>query len=130
MTQTRELHDHKINPANDLIQITADEQNPKNGNASHRYELTLPPTDQLQQGAGAVTVIQFQDGPINEVGINGVTNEALIAIVIDRLRGFQSSPFACRENALMLTKLEEGLMWSHKRTLGRMARGVEGTHQK
>ena len=115
MTQTRELHEHKINPANDLIQITADEPNPKNGNASHVYFLSYPappgsnaPPD-APEGAPAMvrTVISFQDGPINEVGVNGITNEALIVLVIDRLRGFQSSPFSCRENAVMLTKLEE-----------------------
>ncbi|MCC6800437.1 MAG: hypothetical protein IT325_09980 [Anaerolineae bacterium] len=73
--------------------------------------------------------ILFQNGPIAEAGVNGVTHEALIAIVIDRLQAFQKGPFACRENALALTKLEEAQHWLHHRTRARMARQVEGTHE-
>ena len=51
-------------------------------------------------------------------------------MLIDRLRGFQAGPFGCRENALALTKLEEAMHWLHHRTRGRMARGVEGTHER
>ncbi|MCL2182078.1 MAG: hypothetical protein FWB85_01235 [Chitinispirillia bacterium] len=72
--------------------------------------------------------VDFQEGPINEVGVNGVCNEDLIAMVIRRLEGFQDSSFKCRENAVAITKFEEGLMWLRKRTMGREARGVEGTH--
>jgi hypothetical protein len=74
--------------------------------------------------------IHFQEGPIKECGVNGVCNEDLIAMVITRLEHFQKSEFACRENALAITKLEEALMWLRKRTMGREARGVVGTHIK
>lgn len=74
--------------------------------------------------------IYFQEGPIKECGVNGVCNEDLIAMVICRLEHFQKSEFACRENALAITKLEEALLWLRKRTMGREARGVEGTHIK
>ena len=73
--------------------------------------------------------INFQEGPIKECGVNGVANEDLINMVICRLEGFQKSEYACRENALAITKLEEALMWIRKRTVGRENRGVEGTHQ-
>lgn len=72
--------------------------------------------------------IKFQNGSILESGVNGIMNEDLISIVIDRLQGFQGSKFACRENALALTKLEEALMWLEYRTAKREKRGVEGTH--
>lgn len=72
--------------------------------------------------------IHFQEGPIKECGINGVCNEDLIAMVITRLEHFQNSEFKCRENALAITKFEEGLLWLRKRTMGRENRGVEGTH--
>lgn len=62
--------------------------------------------------------------------MNGLTQEVLLAIVADRLRSFQVGQFACRENALALTKIEEAQHWLHSRTLARMQRGVEGTHQK
>ena len=74
--------------------------------------------------------ILFQNGPILEVGVNGISGEALLAIVIDRLRSFQAGQYACRENALALTKLEESLMWLNKRTADRKGRGVEGKHVK
>lgn len=74
----------------------------------------------------------FQNGPVKEngEGVNGITHEVLLAILIDRLQGFQSGPYKNRENAVAITKLEEALMWLHKRTLDREARGVEGTHQQ
>lgn len=117
----RELHEHKVNECNEAITITADEPDPANGNASHVYTCTF---------AGHTAAISFQHGPIKEVGTNGLTQEVLLAILTDRLRGFQSSPYACRENALALTKIEEAQMWLQKRTRDRLARGVEGTHEK
>ena len=76
------------------------------------------------------TVILFQNGPIADSGVNGITQEVLLAICIDRLESFQSGPYACRENALALTKLQEAQHWLHHRTKARMDRGVEGTHEK
>lgn len=73
--------------------------------------------------------VRFQEGPIKECGVNGVTNEDLIAMVICRLEHFQKTKFACRENAVAITKLEEGLMWLRRRTMAREQRGVEGTHE-
>ena len=74
--------------------------------------------------------LSFQNGPIKEAGVNGITHEVLLAVLIDRMRSFQDGDYACRENAIALTKLEEALMWLNKRTQGREARGVEGTHEK
>lgn len=72
--------------------------------------------------------VSFQCGPIKECGINGVCNEDLIAMVIERLKCFQNSEFSCRENEMAIVKLEESLMWLRKRTMDRETRGVEGTH--
>lgn len=116
----REIPDHRVNPANDVIVVRAVDE-PGDGGASHHYEIILP--------SGAVTDIEFQNGPIAEAGVNGLTQEVLLAICADRLRGFQAGHFACRENALALTKIEEAQHWLHHRTLQRMARGVEGTHK-
>lgn len=74
--------------------------------------------------------IHFQSGPIKENGINGVTNEDLIAIVICRLEHFNQSEFRCIENTMAIAKLEEALLRLRKRTLDRELRGVEGTHEK
>lgn len=71
--------------------------------------------------------IRFQDGSPAEVGINGITEEALIAILIDRLERFQKGPYSCRANGHVLMNLEQALMWLGDRTAERAERGVEGT---
>jgi len=115
----RTINDHKVNPANDKITIAVVDE-PGAGGANHEYDMALP--------GGKTTRISFQNGPIAEAGVNGVTQEALLAICADRLRSFQAGPFASRYNAIALTKIEEAMLWLHKRTLDRMQRGVEGTN--
>jgi len=95
------------------------------GNANHSYAIRRVDDDESANDLGNVI---FQNGPIKESGVNGVMNEDLIAIVIDRMQGFQAGDYRCRENALALTKLEEALHWLRHRTNAREARGVEGTH--
>ncbi len=119
----RKITEHQTNECNQGITIEADEPDPKYGNASHHYCCTYSSLD-----GEHVAVISMQHGPIGEVGVNGLTNEVLLAIVVDRLRGFQSGEFICRENAIALTKLEEARMWLELRTKKRQARGVEGTN--
>ncbi|AQN32530.1 hypothetical protein BCP12_118 [Bacillus phage BCP12] len=51
-------------------------------------------------------------------------------MILTRLQFFQNTKFACRENAMAITKLEEALMWLNKRTTDRRNRGVEGTYKK
>lgn len=60
---------------------------------------------------------------------SGTTNEEVLAMLIDRLNHLQAKA-SCRENAIVITKLEEALMWLNKRTADRKARGVEGTPNK
>lgn len=103
---------------------------PGAGNANHKYEVHANKTIEEMKSEGKGTlmgVVNFQNGPILEAGVNGVMNEDLIGICIDRLRGFQAGTYSCRENAVALTKLEEALMWLRKRTQDREDRGVEGT---
>ncbi len=122
----RLVTDHATNPANEQIRIEAVDE-PGAGGANHVYRVIRKIEENHDEYA--LAEITFQNGAIKEVGINGVTQEILIAICIDRLRSFQAGKFACRENALALTKLEESLMWLQKRTRAREARGVEGTQQ-
>ena len=129
----RTVEYHKINPANDVLSVTAEDA-PGSGGANHLYMVRGFSTETnpscpftARHGAPAEhATILFQNGPINEVGVNGVTQEVLLAIVIDRLRSFQSGPFSSRENALALTKCEEALHWLQQRTIDRTRRGVEG----
>ncbi len=119
----RTLTDHRVNECNEAIDINVMDE-PGAGGACHDYVVVTNP-----KGPNTDTMrLTFQNGPIKEVGTNGLTQEVLLAIVVDRLRSFQSGPYACRENALALTKIEEAVHWLHSRTRARVARGVEGTH--
>jgi hypothetical protein len=126
----RTITDHIINPANDRLTIVVTDQ-PGAGGANHRYTIgrfnALRNKSRFEGDPEGTCVVLFQNGPIDEAVLNGVTQEALLAIVIDRLRSFQAGPYSCRENALALTHLEDALHWLHHRTRARMARGVEGT---
>lgn len=114
---SREITSHKLNGLNDAILVQAVGPDGPGG-APHDYLIT---------GGDAPVSVHFQQGPVQEVGPNGISNEALIAVVIDRLQSFQKGTFSCRENAIALTKLEEAMHWLHHRTRQRLARGVEGT---
>lgn len=114
----RTLDSNKINPANDLIEVKVLDE-PGSGGAHHAYSLATP---------DGTTVIRFQNGPIAEVGVNGLTHEALLAVLIDRMECFQAGPYACPENREALASLKMAQHWLLQRTQGRMARGVEGTH--
>lgn len=85
--------------------------------------------NQLLASYFTVHLIPFQNGPINEVGVNGHTQEAYLAILIHRLECFQAGPYKGKFNEHALTHLEEARMWLLERTRERMARGVEGTHK-
>lgn len=123
----RTIEYHKINSTNDTLTVEVLDA-PGHGGASHHYMVYAPDWTRDPDGANPHHVwdILFQNGPIAEQGVNGLTQEVLLAIVIDRLRSFQSGPFSSQENALALTKCEEALHWLQQRTLDRMRRGVEG----
>lgn len=125
----RTIETHKLNGLNGALEITVLDE-PGQGGACHEYAI-----DQTADGTGPEgglnpirTEIHFQNGPIKEAGVNGISGEALLAIVIDRLQCFQAGPFASNENMHALVCLTEGLEWLQKRTKDRLARGVEGTN--
>lgn len=131
---TRSIDTHKVPgdaPQNQLKIDVLDE--PGAGGACHLYQISglnsgSNPSDPFQARYGAPAnhaTVLFQNGPIGEAGLNGVTNEALLAIIIDRLRAFAEGPFPSRENALARTKCEEALRWLKSRTAARLRRGVE-----
>ena len=128
-TNMRTVTDHKLNGLNDALSITVLDE-PGQGGACHEYAISFGDADDRTGHSQRTTRISFQNGPIQEAGVNGISGEALLAVVIDRLRSFQAGPYSCRENALALTALEESLMWLQKRTRDRLARGVEGTNAK
>ena len=124
----RILTEHKVDGSNSLINraITIEALGePGPGGAHTAYSLFVP--DHPEIPATISTTLHFQNGPIHEPSdFNGISNESVLVVLIDRMRGFQSGPFACRENALALTHMEEALMWLQKRTRDRVGRCVEG----
>lgn len=80
--------------------------------------------------------IVWQNGPLgrdgDRVAPNGAFVEDVIAAAKQRIEYYQDAnarKFACRENAIAITKLDEALLWLNKRTQDRERREVEGTHE-
>jgi hypothetical protein len=94
----------------------------------HKYELKSFEKEEHTQ------IIQFiEKAPIGDTTelktINdGTTNEAALEVLIDRMNYLQGK-FPCRENAIVITKLQESLMWLEKRTSDRKKRNVEGINK-
>lgn len=123
----RFIIEHKCGVVNEALTVRAVGE-PGPGGANCRYKIDGPEKD-WGMGIGKIPQFQcdirFQNGN-PAAGINGITNEALLAVLIDRLTGFQSGPFACLENENALECCRQALQWLHNRTQGRVARGVEG----
>lgn len=132
----RTITTHHINPCNRAITIEAGDE-PGPGGASHVYDVRLPGwTRAPSTGPGelphahAAWLLNFQMGVVqpNGEGANGLTHEALLAIIIDRLQGFQAGPWACPENTAVLAHLQGALAILAARTKRRDEHGIEGTH--
>jgi hypothetical protein len=67
--------------------------------------------------AGVGMTIYFQNGPVSQKGPNGTTMEALLAVVADRLNGFQNGTFPCEENAEALEHLNKAIAALQRRSL-------------
>lgn len=125
----RELTSHKINGLNEALRIEVLDE-PGSGGANHLYGITSTEPRSADSPPAVTLPVRFQNGPINEAGVNGISNEALLAIVEDRLKGFAAGPYSTRENSIALTHVQDAMHWLHHRTRDRVARGVEGTSQK
>lgn len=117
----REITTHKGNPLDDALKIEVLDA-PGHGGACHRYQVAAEGWE-----FSKVCHVAFQNGPVNEHGVNGVSIESLLAICIDRLEGFQSGPYKNDRNAFALADLKSAMRFLKERTADRQARGVEGT---
>lgn len=122
----REIPCEGVSPVSKMTTIRAmDEPGP--GGANHDYLISA----EREYGEEVVQcLIAFQKGGLAEGPLNGISDEALLTVLCDRLRSFQAGPFSCRENAVALTHLETAGLWLGKRTLDRERRGVEGKQEK
>lgn len=149
----RTINHHQVSPADKCLALSVTDE-PGSGGANHRYEISgfvsgrnasadrsalaryehdqIPSTNaeilkSRENQKPETLVILFQNGPIPDNGVNGITVEVLLAICADRLRSFQAGPFPSKANACALTHIEEATHWLQQRTIERMRRGVEGT---
>lgn len=100
-----------------------DERDPHAGNASHEYGIQFG-------GPKDVLHVQFQHGPRGvESSTAGIFDDDLLAIVEDRLVGFQSGPFACPENAEALDAVRNAREALGLRVARRIKAGVLGENK-
>lgn len=93
----------------------------------HCYELEyFENKDAVGQTLSFIEKYPKEEGSTELVtAFDGTTNEEVLAVLIDRMQYLQKK-FPCRENAIVITNLEESLMWLNKRTADRVKRQVEG----
>lgn len=122
----RDITSHKLNGLNDAITVEARDQ-PGPGGANQEYRLSYAASGDY----ASHTTLKFQHGPLYEDRWpNGLSNESLLAVLIDRLEGFQRGDYACIENDVALDRLKDAMYLLQHRTRERLARGVEGTSVK
>lgn len=123
------MKDHIIHFAEPLP-VTIDKDDPDASGASHVYSLfrnDCRDVNDLPREKGSLI---FQQGPRTEEGsIEGLSDAAVLTVILDRLRGFQRGPHSCRENSLAITKIEEAMWWMAKRQNERHERGVLGKNE-
>jgi len=80
------------------------------GGAQNHYIIGVGADCELISGGAQVLgCVSFQDGNPQEVGVNGVTLEAVLAVCADRVERFQDGPHANRYNAEALLGIERAL---------------------
>ncbi|MBT8363355.1 MAG: hypothetical protein KJP23_01530 [Deltaproteobacteria bacterium] len=111
---------------NQAITIMADEPQDEGAPTRYRIQLRLPvnaPSDSFE------LELQFQSGAVGANGsnVNGISDESLIEVLINRFKAFQAGPWACEGNAAALEHLEKALAALELRTARRREADVEGT---
>lgn len=98
-------------------------------NAPHRFKVyKAKDVAEMYNGMTAIydyplATVDFQCGPIKENGVNGVSNEDLLLMVITRLQHFQQSKYACEENAEAIEGIMIAVEALRRRTNKRIEKG-------
>ena len=79
----------------------------------------------VDHSANTIT-FKIQNGPIKEVGKNGVQLTAMIEVAAHMIAEL-SVKYPCEENRLTLDCLSQAMKYQNERTANRETRGVEGT---
>ena len=99
------------------VVVVSHEQQDGISTAGHRYE--------FRHGEVGIGDLNFQFGPVKQVGVNGVQTEGVLSALIDRTQVMDAA-FPCEENKAAIAHMEEALRLFNKRTADRLARQVEG----
>lgn len=66
----------------------------------------------------------------NDLRQEGLFTETLIQVAKEYLESVNVGEMATRETSMVITKLDEALMWINKRSEDRKRRGVQSSYQK
>jgi hypothetical protein len=133
MKKLRELTAHQIHGQYKELEVSVLDDHDKDG-ICHRYEISGFDTLTNESRLGVKDcvprftqqLILFQNGHVCSKGLNGFTQEVLLAIIKDRIEGFQSGPMACEYNAKALEHVNKALDCLKQRAISRIQRGVDG----
>lgn len=85
----------------------------------------------IEDGAGVnITFCKGNKEDENVLRQEGVFTETLIQTAKQYLESVNVGPMTTRETSMVITKLDEALMWIQKRADDRKLRGVQATYQK
>ena len=102
--------------------VALDDRDPQAGSASHAYGIQYG-------GPKDVLKIQFQHGPRGVEGSKaGIFDDDLLAIIQDRMEGFQTGPYACAENEEAMGFIRQAREVLGRRVARRVAQGVLGAN--
>jgi hypothetical protein len=118
MTNSKIIKLHQDNNSVTALNTESDEHSP-----GHFYTIMDESTNRF------LAVLEFQNGPIAANGVNGITNESLLAILIHRTK-ILNEKFQCSENDRAIQHMEEALANLEVRTARRIVRNVEGLDVK
>lgn len=132
--QGNTIETFKVEGADTTLELRIGDEAAEVSGANHYYVFsgfdteTNPLAGEGFAGQRLSLHLLFQNGTIPEVGVNGVTLEAVLAACGHRLEGFQSGKFACDDNQEALDHINAAIAALQRRTRNRIARGVEGSH--
>lgn len=111
---------------NQAITIMAEEPQDEGAPTLYRIQLRLP----VKASSDSLEIdLLFQRGAVGADGsnVNGISDESLMEVLINRLRAFQAGPWACETQAAALEHLKKALAALELRTTRRQEADVEGT---
>ncbi len=85
----------------------------------------------IEDGNGVIIVFcKGNKDDENTLRQEGVFTETLIQVAKQYLESVNVGEMSTRETSMVITKLDEALMWINKRSEDRKLRGVQATYQK